>query len=102
MPWLETVPVEERIQLIQDALSDRSQCRRSVPGTASVDALATSGWRGTKRTVGAVSRIEVGHPITVRIASMTSSLKPSVRSVESIRSGEHGSCSEFLPIDILE
>ncbi len=23
MPWLETVPVEERLQFIQDALSDR-------------------------------------------------------------------------------
>lgn len=101
MPWLETSPVEQRIQFIQDALSDRftmsELCARyGVSRRVGYKWLARyeeEGRRGLK------DRSRAPHHCPHRIDAI--SLCSSVRSAESIRSGELASCSEFSPIDIL-
>lgn len=77
-----------------------SACPSCVLDTESVAEWVTSGSRVTKRKGVADFGIEVEHLITVRIASMVSSLISYASFEGSIRSGVRENFSAFLSRDI--
>ena len=99
MPWLETSPVEERIQFIDDALSDRftmsELCARyGISRRVGYKWLA----RYEERKDDGDSAIEAELLTTVRTASMVTSQNSSASFGDSIPSGERESfCVFSLP-----
>ena len=100
VPWLETAPMDERLQFIQVALSDRFRMSELCARYGISRRIGTSGSSGTPRRDGADSRTEVAPRISVRIAFPPRVQSSCASCDDSTHSGARGSCCACWRLDI--